>query len=105
MAKFNILSSGNGQFYFTLVARNGKCIATSETYLTRQACYKGITSVQRNAPVADIIERGTVRHAGVMCCMDCEWVGDESKAVKSEVSDEFYCPECDSLCVPEQLDD
>ena len=104
MSKFNILTANNGQFYFRLVARNGKTIATSECYLTRQACYKGITSVQRNAPIADIIERGREKFRHVMCCMasDCDWVGNIHEAVKLS-TDEYICPRCDTTCVPDDI--
>lgn len=104
MAKFNIKTAQNGQYYFILVARNGKTIATSETYLTRQACYKGITSVQRNAPIADIIERGREKYKHVMCCLDsvCGWSGNIHEAVKLS-TDEYICPQCDTTCVPQDI--
>jgi uncharacterized protein YegP (UPF0339 family) len=105
MAKFNIKTANNGQFYFILVARNGKTIATSETYLTRQACYKGITSVQRNAPIADIIERGREKFKHVMCCMHCNWTGNIHETYKLAASDEYCCPDCGLICVPQDIGD
>ena len=103
MSKFNILTANNGQFYFRLVARNGKTIATSECYLTRQACYKGITSVQRNAPIADIIERGREKFRHVMCCIGCCWVGNIHEAHKVTDCDEYTCPKCACSCVPQDI--
>lgn len=106
MAKFNIRVNEKGEFYFDLVARNGKAIATSaEPCMTRQACYKSITSVQRNAPIADIIERGREHMKGIMCCMECEWVGHITKAFKVDGADEYRCPSCDGLCVPQDIGD
>ena len=105
MAKFNIKTACNGQFYFVLVARNGKPIATSETYKTRQACYKGITSVQRNAPIADIIERGRERFKGVMCCILCDWSGNIHETHKIPDCDEYTCPKCGGSCVPQDIGD
>lgn len=45
-------SKKNGQFYFTLHARNGKVIANSETYKKKDSCMKGIMSVAKSAPRA-----------------------------------------------------
>ena len=103
MAKFNIMRSKDDGWYFTLVARNGKTIATSEVYQTRQACYKGITSVQRNAPIADIMERGTEKYEHSMACISCNWVGHETKAIKHALSDEYDCPKCGCLSIPEMI--
>ena len=43
-------------WYFNLHAKNGKVIATSETYKSKQACLKGIASVAKNAPDAVVEE-------------------------------------------------
>jgi len=43
-------------WFFNLIATNGKVLATSETYNSRQSCLKGIASVKRNAPNAVIEE-------------------------------------------------
>lgn len=45
--KFIIHKSEDMQFYFVLKAGNGECIATSETYVTKQACKKGIRAVKK----------------------------------------------------------
>lgn len=39
---------------FDLVAGNHEVIATSEVYKTESSCKKGIASVRRNAPVANV---------------------------------------------------
>lgn len=52
--KFEIKESKNGQFFFNLTAKNGQVIATSEMYTTKSACQNGISSVQDNAPNADV---------------------------------------------------
>jgi uncharacterized protein YegP (UPF0339 family) len=41
-------------FYFLLKAANHETIATSEMYSTKEACKKGIASVQKNGPSTDI---------------------------------------------------
>jgi uncharacterized protein YegP (UPF0339 family) len=41
-------------YKFDLKAPNGQVIATSEVYETRAACRKGIESVMKNAPVANV---------------------------------------------------
>ena len=53
MGKFVIKNTKTG-IKFDLMATNGEVIATSEVYTTEAACRKGIASVQRNAPVANI---------------------------------------------------
>ena len=53
MGKFVIKNTKTG-VKFDLKATNGEVIATSEVYTTEAACRKGIASVQRNAPVANI---------------------------------------------------
>lgn len=54
--KFEIYVDKAGEFRFRLKARNGEIIATSEGYVTKANCEKGIASVQKNAPGAPIEE-------------------------------------------------
>ena len=53
MGKFVINTTKTG-FTFHLKATNGQNIATSEVYTTIAACKKGIASVAKNAPVANL---------------------------------------------------
>jgi len=53
MGKFVIRNTNTG-IKFDLKAGNGEVIATSEVYTTKAACKKGVASVQRNAPIANI---------------------------------------------------
>lgn len=46
--KYLIKESADGQFYFVLVAPNGKVILTSEMYKTKQGCHVGIKSIRKN---------------------------------------------------------
>ncbi|WP_299444104.1 YegP family protein [uncultured Aquimarina sp.] len=52
--KFKITKRKNGEFQFNLQAGNGEIIATSEGYSSKQGCEKGIDSVIKNAPIAEI---------------------------------------------------
>ena len=53
--KFELKKTKSGfYFYFTLHARNGKVVATSEMYESKQACKKGIRSVRLTAPFASV---------------------------------------------------
>lgn len=54
--KFEIYKDKKGEFRFRLKAGNGQIIATGEGYKELSACKKGITSIKKNAPLADIIE-------------------------------------------------
>ncbi len=53
MGKFVIRRTKTG-IKFDLKATNGEVIATSEVYTTESACRKGIASVARNAPIANV---------------------------------------------------
>ncbi|MBR3599155.1 MAG: YegP family protein [Lachnospiraceae bacterium] len=53
MGKFVIKNTNTG-VKFDLKAGNGQVIATSEVYNSKDACKKGIASVQKNAPVAAV---------------------------------------------------
>ncbi len=53
MGKFVIRKTNTG-IKFDLKAGNGEVIATSEVYTTKSACKKGVVSVMKNAPIANI---------------------------------------------------
>jgi uncharacterized protein YegP (UPF0339 family) len=55
-AKFEIFADRRKQYRFHLKASNGEIIAASGAYETRAMCLKGIKSIQKNAPVAKIID-------------------------------------------------
>jgi uncharacterized protein YegP (UPF0339 family) len=54
--EFQLRKAKDGEYYFTLRARNYEVIATSEMYKTKQACKKGIASVRRNALFAKVTD-------------------------------------------------
>ncbi len=51
---FEILRSKDNQFYFILVAGNGKVIIQSETYHNKKDCLKTINSIRRGAIFATV---------------------------------------------------
>jgi len=55
-AKFTVYKDKKGEFRFRLLAANGEIIATGESYPTKAAVLKGIASVKKTAPVAEIVE-------------------------------------------------
>jgi uncharacterized protein YegP (UPF0339 family) len=55
-AKFEIFIDQKKQYRFHLKASNGEIITASEAYETKAACLKGIKSIQKNAPTAQIID-------------------------------------------------
>ncbi len=61
--KFELYTARNGKFRFRLKARNGEIIAVSQDYDTRAAAKKGIVSIQKNAPGAEIIDTDAVAKA------------------------------------------
>jgi uncharacterized protein YegP (UPF0339 family) len=52
--KFVVKKGSSGKFRFNLVASNGQVIATSEAYESKASAIKGVESVKRNAPTAEI---------------------------------------------------
>lgn len=55
MGKFVIKTSEKG-CHFVLKADNGEVITTSQHYKSKDSCKKGIESVKKNAPTAEIVE-------------------------------------------------
>lgn len=56
---FERKESENGKFYFNLKARNNQVIGSSQMYASKASMEKGIESVKRVAPQADIISVGS----------------------------------------------
>lgn len=56
MGKFEIKVSKNGKWHFVLKAKNGKTLMQSEMYETKASCLKGIASVRKNAPDAEVVD-------------------------------------------------
>ena len=59
MAKFEITKRKNGEFQFNLKAGNGQIILSSEGYVTKPNCHKGIESVKKNSQDDSKFERKT----------------------------------------------
>jgi uncharacterized protein YegP (UPF0339 family) len=57
--KFEVFKGKNGQFYFSLFAKNGQKILASEGYSSKDSCMKGIESVRKNAASDDHFEVST----------------------------------------------
>ena len=53
--KIQILKSKNGQFYWRIVARNGRILATSETYKSKQACKRTVDAFHADSFWNDMI--------------------------------------------------
>ena len=54
MGKFVINETKNGGLKFNLKATNGQVIASSQVYKSEASCRKGIASVMKNAPIANL---------------------------------------------------
>ena len=48
-AKFVLKKTASGQFHFTLLATNGRVVASSDMYKTKAAALSGIESIRKNA--------------------------------------------------------
>lgn len=53
MGKFIVKKTATGS-KFDLLATNGQVIATSEVYANEASCLKGVESVKKNAPIANL---------------------------------------------------
>lgn len=53
---FEVKTAKNGETYFVLKATNGQVVGQSEMYSSESGCAKGIESVKRNAPDAEVVE-------------------------------------------------
>jgi uncharacterized protein YegP (UPF0339 family) len=76
MGKFVIRKTNTG-IKFDLKAGNGEVIATSEVYESEAACRKGIESVMRNAPIANV-EDQTVEEIVAAKCPKFELYKDKA---------------------------
>ena len=54
--RFEKKEAKNGKFYFNLKATNGQVIGTSQMYVSESGRDNGISSVQKNAPEAQVID-------------------------------------------------
>jgi uncharacterized protein YegP (UPF0339 family) len=54
--KFLIKTGRGGKTHFVLVATNGRVVATSETYESKESCLKGVSAVKRLAADAVVVE-------------------------------------------------
>ncbi|AJC60181.1 YegP family protein [Streptomyces sp. 769] len=54
--KFEMYEDKAGKYRYRLKAGNGEIIAVGEAYNSKAACEKGIESVKRNAPTAEVRE-------------------------------------------------
>ena len=52
--KYKLWQNRGGEWYWTLVAKNGEPIASSEGYTSEDAARKGIRSVRLCAPIAKV---------------------------------------------------
>jgi len=59
---FIIGKTKNDQFQFTLTAKNGQVILTSEQYNSKSACRNGIESVKKNAADASKFSKLTAKN-------------------------------------------
>jgi uncharacterized protein YegP (UPF0339 family) len=54
--QFEIYKDGVGKFRFRLKAPNMEIIAVGEAYESKGGCKKGIESIKKNAPIANVID-------------------------------------------------
>lgn len=55
--EFQVKTGKDGQFYFSLTAKNGQVILVSEGYKAKESCENGISSVKKNVQEDKRFER------------------------------------------------
>ena len=55
-ANYELKEAANGKFHFNLKAANHQVIGSSQMYASEASAKKGIASVMKNAPEADVVE-------------------------------------------------
>jgi len=55
-AKFVVYHDKAKKFRFRLIAPNGEIIAVGEAYESKASCLNGIKSIQKNAPIAVLVD-------------------------------------------------
>jgi hypothetical protein len=58
-AKFVVKKGPTGKFRFSLLGKNGRVIASSETYNSKAACLNGIKAVKAAAGGAEVVDQTT----------------------------------------------
>ncbi len=53
---FEVHCDANGKFRFHLKAANGEIVAQSQSYGSKEAAMKGIASIKKNAPIAEVVD-------------------------------------------------
>ena len=62
-AKFVVYHDKAKKFRFRLMAANNEIIAVGEAYESKASCLKGIKAIQRDAPIAVIIDETVKKEA------------------------------------------
>jgi uncharacterized protein YegP (UPF0339 family) len=56
MARFDKKVAKNGMHHFNLKSTNGQIVGSSQMYSSEDGCDNGITSVQKNAADAEVVD-------------------------------------------------
>ena len=86
---FEIICDVAGNYRFHLKAANGQIIAVSQSYGTREAAIKGIASIKKNAPIANIADFTTVGEAMPELRHETGIVQDPVFEIQSSTVDRF----------------
>jgi len=86
--EFQVKAGKNNQYYFSLTAKNGQTILTSEGYKAKDSCENGVASVKKNAADDKRFERKVAKdgqHYFVLKAGNGEVIG-KSEMYKSKDS-------------------
>jgi uncharacterized protein len=86
--EFQVKAGKNNEFYFSLTAKNGQTILSSQGYSSKSGCENGIESVKKNAANDSSFERMTAKdgqHYFVLKASNAQVIG-KSEMYKSKES-------------------
>lgn len=69
MGKFEIKTDKAGKYRFSLKARNGQVILTSQGYSSKSGCENGIESVRTNSKNDGMFDRCTAKNGSPYFCL------------------------------------
>jgi uncharacterized protein YegP (UPF0339 family) len=91
-AKFVIYKDKAGKFRFRLIATNGEIIAVGEAYESKASCLNGVKSIQKNAPIAGIVDTRERKKPSRKMPEPEEFASDEEPSRLSQLAEQKTRP-------------
>ena len=86
---FEVMCDVAGRYRFHLKSANGQIIAVSQAYGTKESAQKGIASIQKNAPIAEIADLTTTEETNSELTHKPAIVREAAFEIKSDVAGKY----------------